>query len=182
MRSDFARSRATGAFEAESIIAVVPALEPGGRIPRLAFTDEHGAPFRMPSGEVLYAVFKTTCPTCALTWPSLDRIRAAAEGGGLSVLAVSQDDPAAAIAFADRLGTRIPTVFDLEPWPASETLGVETVPTLFRVGPDGRIAETVVGFDRARMEGFAREAAELAGRPPAPLWRAGESVPAVKPG
>ena len=182
MRSAFARSRAPGAFEAESIIAVVPALEPGARIPPLAFTDERGGSYAAPSGETLYAVFKTTCPTCALTWPFLDRIRAAAEGGGLSIVAVSQDDPAEARAFAERLGTRIPTAFDLEPWPASERLGVESVPTLFRVGPDGTIAETVVGFDRERMEGFAREAAELAGRAPSPLWRPGESVPAVKPG
>lgn len=160
----------------------MPALEPGARIPPLAFTDEHGSPFPTPPGETLYAVFKTTCPTCALTWPFLERIRAAAEGGGLSVLAVSQDDPAEAREFADRLGTRIPTAFDLEPWPGSEALGVETVPTFFRVGPDGTIVETAVGFDRARMEGFAREAAELAGRAPSTLWRPGESVPAVKPG
>ena len=56
------------------------------------------------------------------------------------------------------------------------------MPTFFRVGPDGTIVETAVGFDRARMEGFAREAAELAGRAPSTLCGPGESVPAVKPG
>jgi peroxiredoxin len=157
----------------------VPVLEPGARLPRLSLTDEKGAPFPLPSGETLYAVFKSTCPTCALTWPYLERLRA---GGGLPIVAVSQDDPKATQAFAERLATRLDTVYDPEPWAASRALGLESVPTLFRVGPDGVIAETVVGFDRARMEGFGRRAAELAGRPSAPLFRAGENVPPVKPG
>jgi len=157
----------------------VSVLEPGARLPRLSLTDEKGDPFPLPSGEALYAVFKTTCPTCALTWPFLERLRA---DGGLPILAVSQDDPAATHAFAERLSTRLETAFDPEPWPGSRALGVQTVPTLFRVGRDGAIAETVVGFDRARLEGFARRAAELSGRPAIPLFRPDENVPPVKPG
>jgi peroxiredoxin len=175
---DNARAR----FDRKSIIARVPALEPGAKLPPLALRDERGARLRRPAGEALYVVFKTTCPTCELTWPYLDRIRRAAEGGGLHVLGVSQDDPQATAAFGKRLGTRVETAYDTEPWPASEALGVTTVPTLFRVGPDGAIEETVLGFDRGRMEGFARRAAELAGRAPAPLFRPDEDVPAIKPG
>lgn len=160
----------------------MPLLEPGARFPRLALRDERGGPFSLPAGETLYAVFKTTCPTCALTWPYLDRIRAVAGGGSLSVLGVSQDDASATHAFAERLGTRVETAYDPDPWPASDALGVTDVPTLFRVGPDGVLAETVVGFDRARMEGLAERAARLAGRAPAPLFRPEESVPALKPG
>lgn len=154
-------------------------LEPGARLPRLSLTDEKGDPFPLPSGEALYAVFKTTCPTCALTWPYLERLRAA---GGLPIVAVSQDDPKATRAFAERTATRLDTAYDPEPWPASRALGLESVPTLFRVGRDGAIAETVVGFDRSRMEGLGRRAAELAGRPAAPLFRADEDVPSAKPG
>lgn len=157
-------------------------LEPGAKLPPLALADERGAPFPLPAGETLYAVFKTTCPTCALTWPYLDRIRAAASGGGLSVVGVSQDDPGATRAFGEQAGARVATAYDAAPWPASEALGVEIVPTLFRVRPDGVVAETVVGFDRARLEGFARRAAELAGRAASPLFRADEKVPAIKPG
>ena len=57
-----------------------------------------------------------------------------------------------------------------------------TVPTLFRVSPDGTIAETVEGFDRKALEGLARRAASLAGKPPAELFRPGDNVPAYKPG
>src|SRR5262245_7252448 len=160
----------------------VPALEPGAKLPPLPLTDERGAPFPRPPGEALYVVFKTTCPTCELTWPFLERIRSVSDGGGLSVVAISQDDASATRAFGERLRTRLATAYDAEPWPASAALGVETVPTLFRVDAGGRVVETVVGFDRARMEGLSRRAAELAGRPPAPLFRPDEKVPGIKPG
>src|SRR5262249_49260978 len=152
----------------KSIIARVPVLEPGARFPDLALTDDGGAPFPAPRGETLYAVFKTTCPTCEFTWPFLDRIRAVGADGGLAVVAVSQDDPNATHDFGRRLGTNLLTAYDRSPWPASNALGVEHVPTLFHVRADGTLAETVVGFDRARLERLADRAARLAGSAPAP--------------
>lgn len=160
----------------------MPALEPGAQFPPVALRDERGGPFPLPAGETLYAIFKTTCPVCELTWPYLERIRRFAEGGGLRIVAVSQDAPRPTHDFCRRLATKLETAYDPDPWPASDALGLETVPTLLRVGPDGVIAETVVGFDRARLEGLARRAAELAGRAPAPLFQATEKVPAFKPG
>jgi hypothetical protein len=160
----------------------VSVLEPGETLPPLALRDERGAPFPLPSGETLFVVFKTTCPTCELTWPYLDRIRRAAEGGALRVVAVSQDPPGPTREFGERLGVDVETVYDPEPWPASDALGVANVPTLFRVERGGAIAETIVGFDRARMEGLAARAAALAGRAPTPLFQRHERVPALKPG
>jgi hypothetical protein len=160
----------------------VPVLEPGARFPDLALTDEGGTPFPARRGETLYAVFKTTCPTCELTWPFLDRIRETGGGGGLAVVAVSQDDPDATRDFGRRLSTSLSTAYDRNPWPASDTLGVANVPTLFHVRADGTLAETVVGFDRSRLEHLADHAARLAGRAPVPLFRPDEHVPALKPG
>ncbi len=136
----------------------------------------------VPPGESLLAVFKTTCPTCELAWPYLERIRQAAEGGSLRVLAVSQDDPEKTSAFNRRLGVRVETAYDPEPWPASDALAVAIVPTFLRVGPGGLLEETAVGFQRDRMESFARRASSLAGRPYTGLFRKGEQVPAVRPG
>jgi peroxiredoxin len=161
----------------------VAALEPGARFPRITLRDESGAaadPKR--GGETLYAVFKTTCPTCELTWPFLERIRKIAEGGPFSIVAVTQDDPAKTRAFAERLDTRLDTLYDREPWPASDALGLTTVPTLFRVGADGVIAETFAGFDRARLQALAGRAAALAGKPAPELFRASDHAPPFKPG
>jgi len=160
----------------------VAALDPGARFPSLTLRDEQGAPLPPPSGETLYVVFKTTCPTCELTWPYLDRLRKRAEGSALGVLAVSQDEPEEAAEFASRLGTHIPTAFDPEPWPASEALGLSSVPTFIRVGPSGVVEESAVGFDRARLESFAARADSLAGRPPSPLFTPQDSAPDIRPG
>ncbi len=166
----------------KSIIAAVPALHPGAKLPPLALADETGTRFAQPSGAALYAIFKTTCPICELTWPYLERIRRNAEGGTLAILAVSQDDPRKTRAFGERLGTSIATAYDPEPWKASDALGITNVPTLFWVGATGKIEATIVGFDRAGMEDLARRAASLAGKSYAGLFRKNEQVPAFKPG
>ena len=148
------------------------ALDPGTPFPSIALRDETGAPVASPNGETLYAVFKTTCPTCELAWPYLERIASVGdEGGTADVLAVSQDEPAKTRKPSPSVsGTRLETAYDPSPWPASDALGVTTVPTLFRVGADGVIAETVVGFDRERFRALARRAAALAGKPPTELF------------
>jgi peroxiredoxin len=160
----------------------VAALDPGTPFPPIALQDESGAAVAAPTGETLYAVFKTTCPTCELAWPFLERIRRIGNRRGLAIIAVAQDDPSKSRAFAERLGTRLDTAYDPSPWPASDALGVTNVPTLFRVGADGVVAETLVGFDRERFGALARRAAVLAGRPPAELFRPEDQAPAIKPG
>ena len=127
---------------------------------------------------MLYAFFKTTCPTSELAWPFLDRIRAMAGERGRRVIGVSQDEPDQARAFQERAGTRIPLFYDPPPWRASEALGLETVPTLLDVGPDGRVREVIVGFQR---DALTRLAARSAGAP-VELFRPDEKVPPLRPG
>ncbi len=157
-------------------------LEPGASFPPITLNDAKGASLPKPEGETLYVVFKTTCPTCEFTWPYLERLRQLAGPAGLRVVAISQDPPDKAAAFNARLGSKVETAFDLQPWPASNRLGVDTVPTFFRVAPDGRLAEKVIGFSRDRMEGLAQSAAAAAGRPYEKLFRPGEQVPSTKAG
>jgi peroxiredoxin len=150
--------------------------------PAITLRDEKGRIAEVPPGEILYGFFKTTCPTCELAWPYLDRIRRIGEGGSLSIRAVSQDEPGATRRFYEELGVRIPTLYDPEPWTASETLGLESVPTFLMVGADGVLRDSAVGFQRKKMEEFADLAARRAGRPPAELFSPGENAPAWKPG
>jgi peroxiredoxin len=158
------------------------ALDPGKPFPSIALRDEEGQPARVPVGETLFAFFKTTCPTCELAWPYLDRIGKIAEGGSLSLLAVSQDDPQATRRFYEDLGVAIPTLYDGEPWAASEAVGLTAVPAFFVVGRDGNLRDAVIGFQRHKMEEFAALAADRAGGRRAALYRRGERVPEFKPG
>jgi hypothetical protein len=150
-------------------------------MPPLPLQDEDGGAAPAPNGETLYVAFKTTCPTCALTWPFLERVRQASEGG-MRIVGISQDPPAPTREFQESAGARIEIAYDPKPWPVSDLLGLTTVPTFFRVGADGKIEESFVGWDRERMRGLARRGAELAGRPAPDIVRPGEEVPAIKPG
>lgn len=158
------------------------AFSPGNALPAVSLADGRGGSAALPAGETLYGFFKTTCPTCELSWPFFERIARLAEGGTLAVVAVSQDDPAATARFNDRLGVTLPTLFDPEPWRASEALGLESVPTFLRVTADGKLRDAVVGFQKQKMQDFGTEAARLAGRPTAAIFQLGEAVPAIQPG
>jgi peroxiredoxin len=163
----------------------VAALEPGSFFPSVSLYDENGerADAPRPKGEALYGFFKTTCPTSELAWPYFERIRRLADGA-LPVVAISQDAPAETAEFNRRLGVRIPTLFDPEPWKASEALGLESVPTFFLVDESGRIADTVVGFQRRKLAELGARAAERAGRddPEAVVFHPGDYAPELKPG
>jgi hypothetical protein len=157
------------------------ALEPGAVFPQIDLETESGARFVPPKTETLYAFFKTTCPTSELTLPYLERIRRIG-GTAFPIYAVSQDDRTATAAFHSRLGVNLESLYDPEPWAASAALGLTNVPTLFHVGAGGRIRDTMVGFQRQRIEGLARRATKLAGRSSARIFRIGEHVPFLVPG
>lgn len=157
-------------------------LDPGMPFPSIALRDEEGQPARVPGGETLYAFFKTTCPTSELAWPYLERLRKIGEGGSLTLLAISQDDPMATRRFYEDLGVAIPTLYDAEPWAASEAVGLTTVPAFFLVGRNGNLRDAVIGFQRHKMEEFAALAADRAGGKRTPLYLPGEKVPEIRPG
>ena len=159
------------------------ALEPGALFPSIPLDDENGERTGLPKGEALYGFFKTTCPTSELAWPYLERIRRLGDGA-LPVVAVSQDGPAETAEFNARLGVRIPTLFDAEPWTGSEALGLDSVPTFFLVDEGGRIVETIVGFQKRKMAELGRRAAQRAGRESSddPVFRPGDIAPELKPG
>lgn len=157
-------------------------LEPGKPFPSISLRDEEGQQASRPSGPALYGFFKTTCPTCELAWPYLERVSRLADGGRLSVLGVSQDDPLPTARFYRGLDISLPTLYDPEPWEASARLGLESVPSFLLVGENGVLEDFTAGFQRHKMEEYAGLAARLAGRPAPALFLPGENVPAWKPG
>jgi peroxiredoxin len=161
----------------------VPLVDPGTRLPAIELQDAKGLPVSPPSRiEILYGFFKTTCPTCALAWPYLERIGKLAERSTFSILAVSQDDPETTVRFYADLGVEIPTLYDPEPWRASDALGVTSVPTFLLVDKDGVVSDTTIGFQRHKMEEYGGLATRLAGRSTQVLFSPSENVPPFRPG
>lgn len=123
---------------------------------------------------VLLAFFKITCPTCQLTFPFLQRL---ADRGGPRVVGISQDDAEGTAEFNEAFGVRFETIPDpkADGYAASNLYGLEYVPALFLVEPDGRVSWRSEGFAKADLE-------KLASRWGVELFEATDRVPIYKPG
>lgn len=152
-------------------------LDAGQRAPDFQLQDLDGAERTLkellPSGPVLLAFFKVSCPTCQFTLPFLERIYR----GGARVFAVSQDDAEATREFRQEFGITMPTLLDSarQGYPASNAYGLSHVPTMFLVDRDGIISWALSGFHKKELEALG---AKLGVNP----FRPGERVPEMKSG
>jgi len=129
----------------------------------------------LAASPVLLAFYKGTCPTCQLTFPFLERLHRGK--GALQVVAISQDDARASAEFNRIYDITFPTLLDPreEGYRVSNAYQITNVPTLFLVEQDGRISQSVAGFDKAQLE-------TLGQRFEVPVFDAGERVPVFRPG
>src|SRR5271170_6642650 len=105
----------------------------------------------LQAGPALLAFYKIGCPVCQLSAPYLERL---AQSDGLQVIGISQDDRASTEGFQQRFGAKIPTLLDqfAEGYPASNAYGISSVPTLFLVEANGRVAKSFSGFSKREFQ------------------------------
>jgi hypothetical protein len=133
------------------------------------------------AGPALVVFYKADCAASEAAGPVLPRF---AEIPGLAVAAVSQDEAAAAAAFAraHRWGRGVRTLRDPEPWSASDAWGVGVTPTFVLLAPGGRVEAVAEGWSREEANGLAVRAAALAGAAPVVVSRPEDGGPAYRPG
>jgi hypothetical protein len=147
----------------------LPALEGGER--SLAALFDHGP--------AVILVGHSNCDTTRYTLPHLARL-AAQRAAGTEVIAVLQDEPAAARAVLERVGIQdapLLVALEKEPWPLATTLGLTTVPTVFLVAHGGAIEARSEGFSRDDFERFAAVLGT-----PQPFFAPDTKVAARRPG
>jgi peroxiredoxin len=125
-------------------------------------------------GPALVAFFKVSCPVCQMTFPFLERLHRQADGK-LQVLGVSQDSAADTRDFNREYGVSFPVLIDRRGYPVSNAFGIESVPSLFLIEPDGAISLAGAGFSKRDLEAVGR-------RVGATPFRAGDQVPEFRPG
>jgi len=164
----------------------VAALTVGSRAPEFSLEGTDGRTFSLRHGGVRPAFlvfFKTSCPTCTLTLPFLQRLHERALEAPLHFWGISQDGEADTGVFGSQHGITFPLLPDGRDFPVSNSYGLTSVPTLFLVEPDGRVSWTSVGFSKAGLESLASGLGRrLRLRGVAPLFTASDDVPALKPG
>ncbi|MDQ6726255.1 MAG: peroxiredoxin family protein [Actinomycetota bacterium] len=105
-------------------------------------------------GPTVITFFKVSCPVCKMVAPMLTAL---AEGG-VRVVAIGEDPPDELTTFGETEGQRVPTLSESAPYEVSAAYGLEAVPAIFLVGPDGAIVDSVASWDRDRWNALATTA------------------------
>ncbi len=125
--------------------------------------------------------FKTTCGTCDLAFPYINRL-AEVYPAGWQLWAVAQDPPDEARRYAQRRGITYPVLVDAPAYAASKMYDPPATPTLFLVDAEGRVAYTTYGFSKDDLNELSRLVADMLGVEPAVIAPADDGKPAFKPG
>jgi peroxiredoxin len=134
-------------------------------------------------GPVIVAFFKISCPVCQLAFPYIERLYQAYKGRRVTIVGVSQNDVSETRAFMKEYGVTFPVLLDdRSRYPVSNAYGLTNVPSVFYIGPEGEIEQSVVGWDRKEMEQLSRRVAEVTGSTPVQIFRPSEDVPQFKAG
>jgi len=99
---------------------------------------------------VMMDFWATWCPPCVAEMPALTKLAREYEPKGLVFLAVSEDDhetaPAQVGVFVAQRVPDLGRSVVFADGPTVESYGVESLPTLFLIGRDGRILESYSGY------------------------------------
>ena len=132
-------------------------LDTGNQAPGFSITRLDGTISRFESAAQsrprLLVFFETDCPTCRLAIPYLNRLSREI-GEAADILGISQDGERPTRELVEQSPIEFPVVLDGD-------LGVTklydpvAVPTLFLIGADGRIVQTLSGFDKRALNEIA---------------------------
>lgn len=143
--------------------------DPAPPVPGVSFDDG-------PRGLFFY---KVTCPTCQLAAPKMRAFEDAFPG---RVIGIGQDPQRALDRFAADQGMGIGSIVDAPPYALSDAYAIVSVPTLFLVGDDGLVLESVGAWDRDGFNRVAARLAELTGAAPVTISTTDDGLPDFKPG
>jgi peroxiredoxin len=152
-------------------------LSIGSKAPDFELADVDGRKHRLSEalarGPVALAFYKSECPTCQFTFPYIQKIFAAAgSDAGWTLWGISQDDVDQTRRFRTQYGITFDLLVDEHPYPVSAAYGLQFVPAIFFIQPDGKIAVSEYGFTKAGLN-------QIAGFE---FFKPGDGVPATRPG
>jgi len=152
-------------------------LAVGTRAPDFALSDINGRQHRLSDalkrGPVALIFFKSACPTCQFTFPYLQKIFSkVSQTSGLTLWGISEDDLGETQELAKQHGFTFDLLIDEYPYDVSADYGLQFVPAIFLIQPDGTIAVSEYGFTKAGLN-------QISG---VPFFTANDGIPATRPG
>jgi len=149
----------------------------GARAPDFQLHDANGRTHHLADaltrGPVVLVFYKSACPTCQFTFPFIQKIFSrVGDTAGWTLWGISQDDPDETREFKQQHGIGFDLLIDEYPYAVSDSYGLEFVPAIFLIQPDGTIAVSDYGFTKAGLN-------QIAGFE---FFTANDRVPATRPG
>ncbi len=161
-------------------------VEVGARAPDFSLKGTDGESYTLAAalahGPVLLVFFKTTCGTCDLAFPYINRLRESYPGDGWSLWAVAQDPPEDAVRYAAAYGITYPVLPDADGYTASKAYDPPATPTLYLIDRAGRIPQQSAGFHKAERNSLSAGLAGRLGLKPVAIAAADDGNPDFKPG
>ncbi len=142
---------------------------------------EYALPQSLDGRPAVLVFFKTTCGTCDLAFPYVNRLPEAYPEGW-HLWAVSQDSPDRSTEYAQRHGISYPVLLDAPAYAVSRLYDPPATPTLFLLDRRGRVAYDTAGFSKEDLNELSRLLAMEIGAEPAVIATAGDGKPDFKPG
>lgn len=134
---------------------------------------------RFGDGPVGLFFYKVTCPTCQMAAPKVGVFERSYPG---RVVGIGQDPPEALERFTETYELGLRSLSDHPPYEVSDAYAIVSVPTLFLVGDDATVLESVGAWDRDAFNRVSHRLAELTGADPVDVSEPGDGLPAFKPG
>jgi peroxiredoxin len=162
-------------------------LSAGAQAPDFALMGVDGKEYRLSQalkqGPVLAVFIKTTCPACDLIMPYLNRLAETYRREGWQLWVVTQNFAESSLHYAHHFGASFPVVVD-EPgkWAVSHAYDPPATPTLFLIGPEGRVEAVTCGFSKADLNQMAERIARHLGEPPKLVAPQDDGNPESRPG
>jgi peroxiredoxin len=132
-------------------------LDTGNQAPGFSLMRLDGTISRFETGPQsnprLLVFFESDCPTCRLTIPYLNRL-ARELGKASDILGVSQDAATPTRELVEQARIEFPVALDVD-LAVTRLYDPLAVPTLFLIGADGRIIQTLGGFDKRVLNEIA---------------------------
>ena len=152
-------------------------LSVGSKAPDFELNDVDGRSYRLSEalahGPVALVFYKASCPTCQFTFPYIQKIfDRVGLREGFTLWAVSEDDADETKDFIQQHGLTFHVLIDEYPYPVSAAFGMEFVPGIFLIQPDGKITVSDFGFTKAGLN-------QIAG---VDFFTPDDGLPATRPG
>jgi peroxiredoxin len=161
-------------------------LKAGKSAPAFGLSAIDGRKYSLPeglkNGPVLAAFFKVSCPVCQFTFPFLERLYQQLRSSKVHIWGISQDGVKDSQRFAQEFSVTFPILIDDKPYQVSRDYGLEHVPTIFLIAPEGSIAIESEGFAKRDLLEIQKSLAQTLSAPLTALFLPKENVPEYKPG